>query len=133
MYFTDSGARRIYLYDFDLARGEIADRRIFVQLPEGGGVPDGLAVDAEGFVWSAHWDGWRVTRYDPDGKVDRVVEMPVPRPTSCCFGGPDLATLFVTSARIRLSARQLADAPLSGGVFALRAGVRGQLDVPFAG
>jgi sugar lactone lactonase YvrE len=74
-----------------------------------------------------------VTRYDPDGRIDRVVDLPVPRPTSCCFGGPDLSTLFVTSARIRLSARQLADAPLSGAVFSLRPGVRGQLDTPFAG
>lgn len=133
MYFTDSAARRIYVYDFDSANGAIANRRTFVQLPEDAGLPDGLTVDAEGFVWSAHWDGWCVTRYDPDGKVDRVVALPVPRPTSCCFGGPDLSTLFVTSARIRLSARQLAEAPLSGGVFAVRTGVRGQLDVPFAG
>jgi sugar lactone lactonase YvrE len=133
MYFTDSGVKRIYVYDFDLESGEIANRRVFVQLPDGAGLPDGLAVDEEGFVWSAHWDGWCVTRYDPGGKIDRVVSVPVPRPTSCCFGGPDLSTLFVTSARIRLSARQLADAPLSGGVFALNAGVRGQLDTAFAG
>ncbi len=132
-YFTDSGARRIYVYDFDLDGGEIANRRVFVQLPENAGIPDGLTVDAEGFVWSAHWDGWCVTRYDPDGKVDRVVTLPVPRPTSCCFGGPDLSTLYITTARIRMSQRQLAEAPLSGGVFALRAGVRGQADTPFAG
>lgn len=104
-----------------------------MQLPENAGSPDGLTVDAEGFVWSAHWDGWCVTRYDPDGKVDRVVTLPVPRPTSCCFGGPDLSTLYITTARIRMSQRQLAEAPLSGGVFALRAGVRGQADTPFAG
>lgn len=133
MYFTDSGAKRIYVYDFDVTTGTIENRRVFVQVPEAAGLPDGLTVDAEGFVWSAQWDGWRVTRYDPDGKIDRVVHLPVPRPTSCCFGGADLATLYITTARIRLSARQLADAPLSGGVFALRAGVRGQLDVPFAG
>jgi sugar lactone lactonase YvrE/DNA-binding IclR family transcriptional regulator len=133
MYFTDSAAKRIYVYDFDVAAGAIADRRVFVQLPDDAGMPDGLTVDADGFVWSAHWGGWCVTRYDPDGRIDRVVDLPVPRPTSCCFGGPDLSTLFVTSARIRLSARQLADAPLSGAVFSLRPGVRGQLDTPFAG
>jgi sugar lactone lactonase YvrE/DNA-binding IclR family transcriptional regulator len=133
MYFTDSGAKRIYVYDFDVETGAIANRRVFVQLQDDVGIPDGLAVDAEGFVWSAQWDGWCVTRYDPDGKVDRVINLPVPRPTSCCFGGPDLTTLYITSARIRLSARQLAEAPLSGGVFALRAGVRGQLDTPFSG
>ncbi len=132
-YFTDSGARRIYLYDFDAETGAVAGRRTFTQLPEGVGSPDGMTVDAEGFVWSAHWDGWCVTRYDPDGRVDRVINLPVPRPTSCCFGGPDLATLYVTSARIRLSAQQLAEAPLSGAVFAVQAGVRGLPETPYAG
>ena len=74
-----------------------------------------------------------MTRYAPDGKVDRVINLPVPRPTSCIFGGPDLSTLYVTSARIRLSAQQLAEAPLSGSVFAIRAGVRGLPETPFAG
>lgn len=132
-YFTDSGVRRIHRYDYDIETGAVAGRRTFVDLPEGVGVPDGIAVDAEGFVWSAHWDGWCVTRYDPDGKVDRVINLPVPRPTSCAFGGPDLATLYVTSARIRLSAQQLAEAPLSGSVFAVQAGVRGLPETPFAG
>lgn len=132
-YFTDSRPRRIYVYDYDIESGAVANRRLFVQLPEGVGLPDGLTVDAEGFVWSAHWDGWCVTRYAPDGSVDRVINLPVPRPTSCCFGGPDLTTLYITTARIRLSAQQLAEAPLSGSVFALQTGVRGQADTPFAG
>ena len=132
-YFTDSGARRIYVYDYDLETGAMAGRRTFVDVPEGVGIPDGLTVDAEGFVWSAHWDGWCVTRYDPDGRVDRVLNLPVPRPTSCCFGGPDFATLYVTSARIRLSARQLAEAPLSGSVFAVQPGVHGLPETAFAG
>jgi sugar lactone lactonase YvrE/DNA-binding IclR family transcriptional regulator len=132
-YFTDSGPKRIYAYDYDIETGAIANRRVFVQLPDGVGTPDGLAVDAEGFVWSAHWDGWCVTRYDPDGKVDRVINLPVPRPTSCAFGGPDLSTLYITSARIRLSAQQLAEAPLSGSVFALKSGFRGLAESPFAG
>jgi sugar lactone lactonase YvrE/DNA-binding IclR family transcriptional regulator len=132
-YFTDSGAKRIYVYDFDLKSGSISNRRIFVELPDGVGTPDGLAVDSKGFVWSAHWDGWCVTRYAPDGKVERVINLPVPRPTSCAFGGPDFSTLYVTSARIRLSAQQLAEAPLSGSVFAIRAGVSGLPETPFAG
>lgn len=132
-YFTDSGVRRIYVYDFDIGSGSISNRRLFVELPEGVGTPDGLAVDSEGYVWSAHWDGWCVTRYAPDGKVDRVINVPVPRPTSCAFGGPDFTTLYVTSARIRLSPQQLAEAPLSGSVFAIRAGVSGLPETPFAG
>lgn len=124
-YFTDSGAKQIYAYDFDMERGSIANRRIFVQLPDGVGSPDGLTVDADGYVWSAHWDGWRVTRYDPEGAVDRVVHLPVPRPTSCAFGGPERSTLYVTSARIRLSTQQLVEAPMSGGVFAFQTDTRG--------
>lgn len=132
-YFADTNRQTIYAYDFDLDSGAIANRRVFVTVPEGEGKPDGLTVDAEGFVWATHWDGWCVTRYDPDGKVERVINLPVPRPTSCTFGGKDLHTLYVTSARIRLSAAQLADAPLSGSVFAIDTGIAGLPDTPFAG
>jgi sugar lactone lactonase YvrE/DNA-binding IclR family transcriptional regulator len=133
LYFTDTGKRRIYVYDFDLDSGTVSDRRVFHELPEGVGTPNGLTVDSEGFVWSAQWDGWCVTRYDPDGEVERVINLPVPRPTSCVFGGSDLTTLLVTSARIRLSAQQLAEAPLSGSVFAVETGIRGLPDTPYAG
>jgi sugar lactone lactonase YvrE/DNA-binding IclR family transcriptional regulator len=132
-YFTDTAKHTIYAYDFDLDSGEVANRRVFVAVPEDEGRPDGLTVDAEGFLWVAHWDGWCVTRYDPEGKVERVINLPVPRPTSCVFGGPDLQTLYVTSARIRLSAAQLADAPLSGSVFAIDTGIKGLPETEFAG
>jgi sugar lactone lactonase YvrE len=125
LYLADSARRRVDVFDFDLARGTIANRRPFVQFAEGEGVPDGLTVDAEGGVWIALWDGWRVVRHAPDGRLDRSIALPVPRPTSCCFGGPDLRTLYVTSARVRLSAAQLAEAPLSGSVFAVETGARG--------
>jgi sugar lactone lactonase YvrE/DNA-binding IclR family transcriptional regulator len=125
LYLADSARRRVDVFDFDLARGTIANRRPFVQLAEDEGVPDGLTVDAEGGVWIALWDGWRVVRHAPDGRLDRSIALPVPRPTSCCFGGTDLATLYVTSARVRLSAAQLAEAPLSGSVFAVETGARG--------
>jgi sugar lactone lactonase YvrE/DNA-binding IclR family transcriptional regulator len=132
-YFTDTAKHTIYAYDFDIESGDIANRRVFVRVPDEEGRPDGLTVDTEGFVWSAHWDGWCITRYDPDGKVERVINLPVPRPTSCVFGGPDLTTLYVTSARIRLSAAQLADAPLSGSVFAIDTGIKGLPEAVFAG
>ena len=132
-YFADTPRQQVYAYDFDLESGEIANRRIFVTLPEAEGKPDGLTVDAEGFVWVAHWDGWCVTRYDPEGKVERVVNLPVPRPTSCVFGGADMQTLFVTSARIRLSAAQLAEAPLSGSIFSIDTGIKGLPETVFGG
>ena len=80
-------------------------------MPEADGLPDGLTVDSEGCVWSAQWGGWRLTRYDPDGKVERVVKLPVPNPTSCVFGGPDLTDLYVTSAWLLLSEAERQAAP----------------------
>ena len=134
LYLADSARRRVDVFDFDAARGTLANRRPFVTLAEGEGVPDGLCVDAEGGVWIALWDGWRVVRHAPDGRLDRVIHLPVPRPTSCAFGGADLGTLYVTSARVRLSAAQLAEAPLSGSVFAIDpGGARGQPEHGFKG
>lgn len=124
-YFTDSGKRTIWAFDFDAEAGEIANRRTLVQFSEADGIPDGLAVDAEGGIWTALWDGWAVRRYTPDGTLDREVTVPVPRPTSCAFGGAGLSTLYVTTARVRLSAAQLEDAPLSGALLAIDAGVAG--------
>ncbi|MGN6819836.1 MAG: SMP-30/gluconolactonase/LRE family protein [Sphingomonas sp.] len=129
-YLTDSGARTIHAYDYDLASGTIANKRTLAQFDGASGAPDGMAVDAEGYLWCAFWDGWAVRRLAPDGTIDREIRLPVPRPTSCAFGGPNLDTLYVTSARIRLSATQLAAAPLSGSVFAVETGTRG---VPLAG
>lgn len=124
-YFTDTGTRTVYAYDYDLRSGTATNRRPFASYADGAAKPDGLAVDAEGFVWIALWDGWGVARHAPDGRLDRFVALPVPRPTSLAFGGDDLRTIFVTSARVRLSAAQLAEAPLSGSVFAFEAPVPG--------
>jgi sugar lactone lactonase YvrE/DNA-binding IclR family transcriptional regulator len=132
-YFTDTGARTIYAYDYDLATGTARNRRVFASWHGEVPKPDGLAVDAEGYVWTALWDGWGVQRLAPDGRPDRFVSLPVPRPTSLAFGGEDMRTLFVTSARVRLSAAQLAEAPLSGSVFAFDAGVAGMPVGAFAG
>jgi sugar lactone lactonase YvrE len=133
MYFTDTPSRRIYRYDFDATTGGIANRRVFVEAEPGHGGPDGMTVDAEGFVWSAQFDRWCIHRYAPDGTLDRAVRMPVQRPTTCMFGGPDLATLYVTSARMDLADAALAAQPQAGGVFALEPGVRGLPEPRFAG
>jgi sugar lactone lactonase YvrE len=132
-YFTDSVARRIFAYDFDIDSGAIGRKRLFATIPDDAGFPDGLCVDAEGHVWSAHWDGWRVTRYAPDGRIVEVLRVPVPRPTSCAFGGSDLATLFITSARINLGAADLARSPLSGSVLSLRPDRNGLAEPSFGG
>ena len=124
-YFVDTVPGLIYVYDCDPATGIISNRRVFAQIPESEGRPDGIAVDVQGGVWCAIWDGWRVNRYDPSGKLERTVDLPIPRPTSVAFGGSDLDTLFITSARTRLPASSLSEAPLSGGLFACSPGVAG--------
>jgi sugar lactone lactonase YvrE len=126
LYYTDSMRRLIWRFPFDRQTGALGAKELFVTVPEDQGCPDGLAVDSQGFIWSAHWDGWRITRYDPQGAIDRVLWLPVPRVTSLCFGGADYRTMFITSARIGLSIDALKDAPLSGALFTYEPGVAGR-------
>ena len=98
LYFTDSTARRIYAYDYDLATGAARNRRVLVAVPNDEGVPDGLTVDAEGYLWSAQWYGSCVVRYDPDGKVERRIQTPAKQTSCACFGGEDLGDLYITTA-----------------------------------
>ena len=124
MYFVDSRADVIYRYAFDVHSGAIRDRKVFVDTSALPGIPDGLRVDAAGGVWCAFWDGAHVTRFGPDGSVAEQVPVPVPRPTSVAFGGPDLRTMYLTSASIGLTDDQLTRWPLSGSV------LRHDVDVP---
>jgi sugar lactone lactonase YvrE len=133
MYYVDSANPRIDAFDFDPVAGAIERRRMFAQIPAGWGTPDGLTVDAEGFVWVALWGGARVQRFAPDGRPDRTVPLPVPAVASCAVGGPDLATLYVTTARFGLTEAQLGAAPCSGDLFALEVAVRGVPARPFGG
>lgn len=134
MYFADTPRRTIYAYDFDLLSGNISNRRPFITLDANDGTPDGLTIDEDGCLWVAIWDAWRVTRYSPQGQEMTSIKMPVPRPTSCCFGGTNLDTLYVTSASVRLNEEALASAPLSGSLFSIRIpGVRGLPETTFAG
>lgn len=133
MYFADTLTRELYVYDYDLLTGIADNRRLFSNLAGQPGDPDGSTIDAEGFLWNAQWDGSRLVRYAPDGRIDRVVELPVQKPTSCAFGGADLATLYITSAVWDLSDAALAEQPQAGGVFAFEPGVRGLPEPRFAG
>lgn len=98
LYFTDSAARTIYVYDYDVREGTVSNRRVFVQVPNSEGLPDGLTVDAEGFVWSAQWYGSCIVRYDPDGNLERRIETPAKQTASLAFGGPELMDIFITTA-----------------------------------
>jgi sugar lactone lactonase YvrE len=133
MYFTDSFRYCIYAYDYDAETGSIQNREIFVQNSSDIGIPDGLTVDSEGFVWSALCGGWRVVRYNPDGAIDREYRLPVPNPTSCAFGGRQLDELYITSASLGLTAKQKELSPQSGDLFRVRAGIKGIDEPRFAG
>jgi sugar lactone lactonase YvrE len=127
-YYTDSIRKAIYCYDYDQGSGIIANRAILVDSQDADGVPDGLTVDAEGCIWSARFSGWNVTRYDPNGKKMVEMRMPVAKPTSCTFGGPDLQDLYVTTARYGLDEAHLKKYPESGDLFVCHAGIKGQVE-----
>ena len=131
-YFSDSKAQIIYAYDFDADAGTISNRRVLNDTRDHG-YPDGATVDAQGFIWSARWEGACVLRIDPKGRIDRVVPMPAKRVTNVCFGGPQLDTLYATSSRQGLSPEDLRDRPLSGGLFCFDPGVSGFEKPAFAG
>lgn len=98
LYYTDTIERKIYAYDYDLEKGRVSNKRIFVKVSEQDGLPDGLTVDAEGFVWSAQWAGSKVVRYSPNGEVEREINLPVKQISSIIFGGNNLEDIFITTS-----------------------------------
>jgi sugar lactone lactonase YvrE len=133
MYYVDTLRHTVYDYCFDLQSGEISDRHVFLQVNKGFGVPDGLTVDSQGFVWVAFYDGWKVVRYSPEGREDMRLELPFSRPTCPAFGGPELDRLYLTTAIDGLSEEELKRQPLAGALFVLEPGVKGLPEPLFAG
>ena len=134
MYWADTAAHAVYAFDFDPAGGELSSRRIFVQFPPRaadqplagyGGRPDGAAVDSDGGYWLAMYEGARLLRFASDGTLTREIALPVRCPTMPCFGGPDLRTLYVTTARENRPADELTREPLAGCVLQMRVDVPG--------
>jgi sugar lactone lactonase YvrE len=124
LYYVDSATHRIDAFPFDPSTGEIGERRTVVDIPPELGFPDGMTIDAEGGLWVALWRGSAIHRY-LDGRLDRVVDLSVSKPTSCAFGGDRLDELFVTSATTDLSAEEREAQPHAGAVLRIRPGVRG--------
>ncbi len=125
MYYTDSPALNIYRFDYDRDTGDISNQSVFVQTPEGEGMPDGMTVDADGYVWSARWDGNCLVRYAPDGTEDRRVDFPAPKVSSVTFAGEDYADMYVTTAGGDNKPEEGNDA---GALFRLNPGVRGRAE-----
>jgi len=133
LYFTDTRLGAIEQADYDPATGEIGPWRRFAAADAAPGRPDGATVDADGYLWNARYQGGCLARFAPDGRLDRLIDLPVSQPTSCAFGGPDLRTLYVTTARQKLSPEALADEPLAGALLALDVGAAGLVEPLFAG
>ena len=125
MYYVDTPLSRIDAFNFDLATGEISFRRTFANIPTASGYPDGLVVDAEGFIWVGLWQGGALHRYSPNGRLLGVVNLPVSLVTKCAFGGPNLDDLYITTARIGLDEVKQRDV-VAGGVFRAKPGVSGR-------
>ncbi len=133
LYYVDTFDQGIDIFDYDPERGGLANRRPLVDISPADGLPDGLTVDSEGFLWVALWGGSAIRRYAPDGRLDTVVELPVTQVTSCTFGGADLDELYVTTASAGLQGEDLRRQPLAGGVFRFRPVTQGRPPGMFAG
>ena len=123
MYYTDSLARKIYIFDYDIDSGDISNQRVFVETPDDGTIPDGMTVDAEGYVWGARWDGSSLYRYNPDGEQVAQIQFPARKVSSVIFGGVDLTDMYVTTAG---GGNKAEEGPDAGGLFRLNVGVQGK-------
>lgn len=134
MYYIDSLKQDVRAYDYDLASGGISNERVVCRFAAEVGLPDGMAIDAEGMLWVAHYNGGRVCRWNPaDGALLQTISLPVSRVTACAFGGPDLEELYITSASQGMSPAEWEREPHAGGLFVCRPGVRGVPSYRFGG
>jgi L-arabinonolactonase len=133
MYWADSPAECVYLFDYDTDTGTVANRRIWLSRGEAPGRPDGAAIDTDGCYWSARWGGSSVVRFTPSGAIDQIVQLPISRVTMCAFGGVDFRTLYITTARENMTPDELEREPLAGGLFAIRVQAQGLADTRFCG
>lgn len=133
LYHTDSRTRTVLAFDFDPESGTIGNERPFFSTGPDEGAPDGAAVDTEGCYWSAQFGGWRVARYTPEGRLERIIELPVAQVTMCAFGGPDRRTLYITSASEHFGEADRREQPLAGGLFAVEVDATGLPEPRFAG
>jgi sugar lactone lactonase YvrE len=126
MYYNDTPTMTVQAFDYDDATGTISRGRVAVRIPRNSGAPDGMTIDAEGKLWIALWGGGCVARFDPEtGAMLRKITVPAPNVSSCAFGGEDLATLYITTARAWVTPEKLEEFPSSGGLFAVKPGVKG--------
>jgi len=133
LYLAEMFRNRILAYDYDPKTGAAGNRRVFVDVPKEAGMPDGLVTDTEGGLWSAHWLGWRITRYTPAGKIDKVLEMPFATAACAGFGGAGMNDLYIASATAGLSPEDLTKSRDAGGFFRVSTRYTGIQEKEFKG
>jgi sugar lactone lactonase YvrE len=134
MYYIDSAAKEVYVYQYDKVSGLISNPRTAISFYDQKGLPDGMAVDEEGMLWIAHWDGGQVSRWNPyTGKLLESIAVPAKHVTSCAFGGPNMDELYITTARVDMSLKELEQYPHSGSVFRFKTNTKGLPVHSFAG
>ena len=133
LYAADSFNNRIRVYDYDTATGAVSGCRDFATIAAEDGFPDGLIVDSEGFVWNAHWAGGRIRRYDPSGKMEREIKLPVANTTCLAFGGEQMDELYITTAWFMMSDEQRKESPTAGDLFRIKTDVKGLAEPMFKG
>jgi sugar lactone lactonase YvrE len=126
MYYIDTPTGKVVQYDFNGKRGAISNKKTIITIPEEEGYPDGMTIDSDGMLWIALWDGFAVAQYNPHtGEVLQKIDVPVPKVTSCAFGGENLDTLFITTASVEMTDEELAQYPLSGSIFTAKVNAKG--------
>ena len=133
LYVTEMFANKITAYDYNIETGDVSNRRTFVDIPKDAGMPDGLTVDSEGFIWSAHWGGWRVSRFDPSGNLEREIKVPVELVTCIGFGGDNMNELYITTAWYQFNQEQRKEQPLAGDLFKIETDITGLAEPSFSG
>lgn len=131
-YLADTNAHVVYSYDYHINNGTLSNRKNFIDFT-GDECPDGLCVDTEGNLWIAMWGGSCINQFDKNGTKIKTIELPVTHPTSCCFGGNDLSTLFITTSRLPLSNKQKEEQLFAGKILSLQVNNKGQIMRRFKG
>lgn len=125
LYFAASDKRIVYSYKFDILSGKLSKKKVFIKVPKKRGYPDGICTDIDGGIWIAYWNGGCVIRHFPNGKIDKIINLPVKKPTSLCFGGKKLNMLFITSAK-SFSKQNHEVETKSGSIFVIKTNILGK-------
>lgn len=127
LYYTDSAKGEIYVFDYDNAGGTISNQRVLIRVPASEGEPDGLTVDAEGYLWSARWNGGCIVRFSPEGREVLRVELPARKVSCLTFGGMDCQDIYISTAG---GDKRDEEGPGAGALFCLNLGIRGRAEFP---